>query len=269
MSRFFGILHTMEELQIRRFKMICSYDGTNYFGWQTQPGFTSVQETIEQVLAGIVKAPKVNIHSSGRTDHGVHAHGQVFHVDLKTWMTVRSLKMALNANGRLPPDIRVLSVQEVAPTFHARFDAKRKEYRYYVWNTRILPPNKRLYNAHIVRPLDVEAMRKAVRYLIGTHDFAAFAANANRPIESTVRTIYDFEIAKRGSQICFRVQGNGFLYKMVRSLVGFLLRVGSGKESPETVLSLLEPGNVRTARVPSAPAAGLTLWRVWYKELSE
>lgn len=263
-GRVFAILFCMEEVVARRFKIICAYDGTAYFGWQTQPGFPSVQETIEQVLAGIVKAPKVDIHSSGRTDHGVHAHGQVFHVDLFTRMTVRSLKMALNANGRLPPDIRALSVQEVHPRFHARFDAQRKEYRYYVWNTRILPPNKRLYNAHIVRPLDLEAMRRAIGYLIGTHDFAAFAANANRPIESTVRTLYEFEVTKRGSRICFRVQGNGFLYKMVRSLVGFLLRVGSGNESPEAVLALLEPGNVRTARVPSAPAAGLTLWRVWY-----
>lgn len=254
----------MSEETPRRFKIICSYDGTAYFGWQTQPGFPSVQETIEQVLAGIVKAPKVDIHSSGRTDHGVHAHGQVFHVDLVTRMTVRSLKMALNANGRLPPDIRAISVQEVDPHFHARFDAKRKEYRYYVWNTRLLPPNKRLYNAHIVRPLDLEAMQKAMNYLIGTHDFAAFAANANRPIESTVRTIYEFEVTKRGSRVCFRVQGSGFLYKMVRSLVGFLLRIGGGNEPPEAVLPLLEPGNKRTARVPSAPAAGLTLYRVWY-----
>lgn len=265
MGAFLLYSWAMSEEQVRRFKIICSYDGTAYFGWQTQPGFPSVQETIEQVLAGIVKAPKVDIHSSGRTDHGVHAHGQVFHVDLVTRMTERSLKMALNANGRLPPDIRALSVKEVDPHFHARFDAKRKEYRYYVWNTRLLPPNKRLYNAHIVRPLDVEAMRKAISYLVGTHDFVAFAANANRPIESTVRTIFEFDVTKRGSRICFRVQGSGFLYKMVRSLVGFLLRVGSGKEKPEAVLPLLEPGNKRTARVPSAPAAGLTLWRVWYR----
>ena len=138
MGAFLLYSWAMSEEQVRRFKIICSYDGTAYFGWQTQPGFPSVQETIEQVLAGIVKAPKVDIHSSGRTDHGVHAHGQVFHVDLVTRMTERSLKMALNANGRLPPDIRALSVKEVDPHFHARFDAKRKEYRYYVWNTRLL-----------------------------------------------------------------------------------------------------------------------------------
>ncbi len=248
----------------RRFKLICAYDGTGYYGWQTQPGYVSLQETIEQVLAGIVKADKVDIHSSGRTDHGVHAHGQVFHCDLITRMTERSLKMALNAHGRLPPDIRITSCREVPATFHARFSAKRKEYRYYVWNTRLMPPNKRLYNAHIVRPLDLEAMRRAMQHLVGTHDFAAFAANPNRPIASTVRTIYAFEVTKRGSQICFRVQGNGFLYKMVRSLVGFLLRVGSGLESPDAVLPLLEPGTPRTARVPSAPACGLTLWQVWY-----
>lgn len=248
----------------RRFRMICSYDGTAYFGWQTQPGFPSVQETIERTLAEIVKADSVNIHSSGRTDHGVHARAQVFHCDLVTRMTERSLRMALNANGRLPPDIRITSCREVGPDFHARFSAKRKEYRYYVWNTRLLPPTRRLYNAHIVRPLDLAAMRKAMAYFVGTHDFAAFSANPNRPIESTVRTIYAFEVAKSGSRVCFRVQGNGFLYKMVRSMVGFLLRVGSGLERPEAVLELLEPGHPRTARVPSAPACGLFLWQVWY-----
>lgn len=255
------LLHTLEP---RRFRIICAYDGTNYFGWQTQPGFVTLQETIEQVLAGIVKAKKVDIHSSGRTDHGVHARGQVFHVDLQTRMTERSLKMALNAQGRLPPDIRVTSCKEVSKTFHARFDAKRKEYRYYVWNTRILPPDKRLYHAHIVHRLDIEAMRKAMAHFIGEHDFKAFAANPNRPIDSTVRTIYAFSVVKRGSRICFRVQGSGFLYKMVRSLVGYLLRVGSGKESGDSIPKMLEPGNPRTARVPSAPAQGLYLWQVWY-----
>lgn len=254
----------MSEVPTRRFKIICAYDGTAYFGWQTQPGFPSIQETIEQVLAGIVKAEKVDIHSSGRTDHGVHARGQVFHCDLATRMTERSLKMALNANGRLPADIRVLSCKEVPASFHARFDVKRKEYRYYLWNTRILPPTKRLYNAHIVRPLDVAAMQEAANRFVGTHDFLAFSANPNRPIPSTVRTIFSFQVTKRGSQICFRVQGTGFLYKMVRSMVGYLLRIGAGQETPETVTELLS-GAPRTARVPSAPAAGLYLWQVWYE----
>ncbi len=257
-------MQTMNVLAPRRFRMTCAYDGTAYFGWQTQPGYPSVQETIEQTLATIVKAEKVDIHSSGRTDHGVHARAQVFHCDLITRMTERSLKMALNAHGRLPPDIRITSCREVGPDFHARFSAKRKEYRYYVWNTRLMPPNKRLYHAHIVRPLDLDAMRQAMALFIGEHDFAAFSANPNRPIASTVRTIYAFEVTKSGSQLCFRVQGNGFLYKMVRSLVGFLLRVGSGLERPEAVAELLAPGNPRTARVPSAPACGLTLWQVWY-----
>ncbi len=251
-------------LKPRRFRMVCAYDGTHYFGWQTQPGYASLQETIETVLAGIVKTNAVEIHASGRTDHGVHAKGQVFHCDLITRMSTHSLKMALNAHGRLPQDIRILSCREVSPAFHARFSAIRKEYRYYVWNTRLMPPTKRLYHAHIVKPLNLEAMQHAAAHFIGEHDFAAFSANPNRPIESTVRTIYSFQISKCGSQLCFRVQGNGFLYKMVRSLVGFLLRVGSGQETPEQVLTLLTPGTPRTARVPSAPACGLFLWHVWY-----
>ena len=253
------------EFPLRRFRMICSYDGTNYYGWQSQPGFPSVQQTIEETLAGIVKCDKVDIHSSGRTDHGVHAYGQVFHVDLKTRMTVRSLKMALNAQGRLPPDIRIRSCTEVSPDFHARFNAHSKEYRYYIWNTRLLPPDKRLYNAHIVHKLDLNRMRQAMAHMVGTHDFKAFAANPNRKIDSTVRTIYSFTVSKNGSRICFRVRGNGFLYKMVRSLVGYLIRIGSGQDNPDNVPGLLEPGNARTARVPSAPAAGLYLWQVWYE----
>lgn len=249
----------------RRFRMVCAYDGTAYFGWQTQPGHVCLQETIERVLAGIVKADRVEIHASGRTDHGVHARGQVFHCDLATRMSPKSLMMALNANGRLPPDIRIRACREVPPDFHARYSAVRKEYRYYVWNTRLMPPAKRLYHAHVARPLDLAAMQAAARRLVGEHDFAAFAANPNRPIASTVRTIHAFEIAKRGSRITFRVQGNGFLYKMVRSLVGFLLRVGAGQERPEAVDALLAPGTPRTARVPSAPACGLFLWQVWYE----
>ena len=255
----------MDALPVRRFRMTCAYDGTAYYGWQTQPGIPCIQETIERVLAEIVKAPRVEIHSSGRTDHGVHARGQVFHCDLSTRMTARSLQMALNAQGRLPPDIRIRSCREVSADFHARFSAKSKEYRYYIWNTRLMPPDKRLYHAHVVRPLDVEAMRAAMAHFVGEHDFKAFSANPDRPVASTVRTIYAFELSRQGSRICFRVRGNGFLYKMVRSLVGFLIRVGWGQESPDAVPALLAPGNVRTARVPSAPAAGLFLWQVWYE----
>ena len=254
----------MSELATRRFRMVCAYDGTAYFGWQTQPGLPSVQETIERTLAGIVKAPRVEIHGSGRTDHGVHARGQVFHCDLATRMGARSLLMALNAGGRLPPDIRVRACAEVGPGFHARFSAVRKEYRYYVWNTRLMPPCRRLYHAHVVRPLDLNAMRAAMARFVGEHDFAAFSANPNRPVASTVRTIHAFEVSRQGSRVAFRVQGNGFLYKMVRSMVGFLLRVGTGLERPEAVSELLAPGNPRTARVPSAPACGLFLWQVWY-----
>lgn len=259
----FDILPRMNDVQVRRFKMICAFDGTNYYGWQTQSGVCSVQETIELLLAKIVKATKVNIHSSGRTDHGVHARGMVFHTDLITRMTERSLQLALNA--RLPEDIRILSCHVCASDFHARFSVVAKEYRYSIWNTRILPPNKRLYHAHVVQPLDLALIEKALPYLIGTHDFKAFAANPNRIIGSTVRTIFDFSVRRRGSHVVFRVKGDGFLYKMVRSLSGFLIRVGSGIEKPETAGELLLPGNIRTARVPSAPPQGLTLWQVWYE----
>jgi tRNA pseudouridine38-40 synthase len=149
--------------------------------------------------------------------------------------------------------------------FHARRSATRKEYRYFVWNDAVMPPERRLYAAHVPHPLDVSRMHEAARAFVGKHDFAAFTANPNREVESTVREIFAFTVTARGHAITFRVCGNGFLYKQVRSMVGFLLRVGAGAETPEAVSGLLDARSSRTARVPSAVPQGLFLWRVWYR----
>jgi tRNA pseudouridine38-40 synthase len=245
----------------RRFRLTISYDGTAYAGWQVQPHDPSVQQTIETVLSKIVNHP-VKLHGSGRTDRGVHARGQVAHADLATRMDAAALQRALNA--RLPPDIRILAASRTRPAFHARRSAVGKEYRYFIWNDVVLPPVKRLYAAHVYGPLDVSRMQAAAEHFVGTHDFAAFTANPNREVEGTVRTVFAATVARRGREIVFRVSGGGFLYKQVRSMAGFLLRVGSGAEEPDAVRVLMAAAAARTARVPSAPPQGLFLWRVWY-----
>ena len=248
---------------IQRFRLTVAYDGTAYAGWQVQPGDPTVQEKIETVLRGLVgEDQEIKLHGSGRTDQGVHGRGQVAHVDLQTRMDAPALLRALNS--RLPPDIRVLRVRRAAAHFHARRSATSKEYRYFVWNGPILPPERRLYAAHIYRPLDVKAMQQAAQFFVGEHDFASFTANPNRLVETTVRRIKLFTVRKRGPLISFRVRGGGFLYKQVRSMVGFLLRVGEGAEQPEAVAELLRHRAPRTARVPTAAPQGLFLWQVWY-----
>ena len=247
----------------QRFRLTVAYDGTAYSGWQVQPGDPTVQDRIETELRGLVgDDQEIKLHGSGRTDQGVHAHGQVAHVDLRTRMDASALLRALNA--RLPPDIRVLGVRLAKPGFHARRHAVSKEYRYYVWHGPILPPERRLYVTHRYRPLHVAAMQQAAQQFVGEHDFASFTANPNRVIESTVRRVTLCTVRKQGALICFRVRGNGFLYKQVRSMVGFLLRVGEGAEPPEAVKELLRHRTPRSARVPTAAPQGLFLWRVWY-----
>jgi tRNA pseudouridine38-40 synthase len=186
----------------------------------------------------------------------------VAHVDLTCRLNAESVGRALN--GRLPKDIRILTASQAKPDFHARRSAKGKEYRYFVWNDAAVLPDKRLYTAHVYRPLDVAAMRKAAALFVGRHDFASFTANPQREVASTLRTVYAFTVGKKGKEIVFRVSGEGFLYKQVRSMVGFLFRVGEGAEAPGAVRELLETCAPRKARVPSAPAQGLFLWRVWY-----
>lgn len=246
----------------RRFKLVVAYDGTAYTGWQVQPGRPTVQEALETALSGIV-GHAVKVHGSGRTDQGVHARGQVAHADLRCRMDAASVGRALNA--RLPQDVRVLKAALAGPGFHARRSAAGKEYRYFVWNDATVLPDRRLYAAHAYRPLGLAAMRAAAARFVGRHDFASFTANPQREVESTVRTIFSFTVSRRGKEVAFRVSGEGFLYKQVRSMVGFLLRVGEGAENPEAVSELLASRAPRQARVPSAAACGLFLWRVWYR----
>ena len=243
-----------------RYRITVAYDGTAYAGWQVQP----VHMTVQKQLEGVVKSltgETVKIHGSGRTDQGVHAEGQVAHFDLtRKWVGMHLLK---GMNALLPQDIRVLKVARVKPDFHARRSAVRKEYRYFIWNNAVMDPCRRLYATHIRKPIDVKAMQAAAHVLVGRHDFAAITANSNQEIESTVREIYSITVRRTGSLIVIRASSDGFLYKMVRSLTGLLLRVGDVSVSLDEVRDILA-SRIRTARVPTAPPRGLFLWRVWY-----
>jgi len=244
-----------------RYKMTIAYDGTDYAGWQVQPRKNTVQAEIERVLEVLVGST-IRIHHSGRTDAGVHAKGQVAHFDLEKPIDVQRFQTSLNAI--LNPDVRIMKLQKVKDDFHARFCAKSKEYRYLIWNGPAVPPELRLYRLHERRPLDLDAMKNAAKILVGKHDFAAFTANPKREIGGTVKTITKITITRsREGDVQLCVVGEGFLYKMVRSIAGFLLRVGIGELEPKDACRLLKAAK-RTHEVPTAKALGLFLWKVDY-----
>lgn len=243
-----------------RYRFDIAYDGTGYFGWQVQPNGVTVQETLEGA-AGELAGETVKVHGSGRTDQGVHARAQVAHCDLRRRWGTRELRNALNA--LLPPDVRVLRVARAVPDFHARKSTTSKEYRYFVWNGDVLPPLVRNCRFQVTDRLDVAAMQTAAGLLVGRHDFAAFTANPNRVVLSTVRELFDLRVTRRGSEVVIAAVGEGFLYKMVRSLAGWLIKVGKGNDDPAATTEVLDSLQ-RTARVPTAPACGLFLWRVTY-----
>ena len=245
----------------RKYKAVIAYDGTGYSGWQCQSNAVGVQQVVEEALAWLEGAP-VRIYGSSRTDAGVHAKGFVAHFLLSKPIPPKNLVRAMNA--RLPDAIRVMRASYAKDDFDARLSAKGKEYRYQLYQSDILPPHLAPYWTFCHRPLDLEAMRKAAAHFVGRHDFVAFAANPNRELESTVRRIFSFEVRKTGPRYVSIVRGDGFLYKQVRSMVGFLIAVGKGREPPGAVRSLLGAKAPRTARVETAPARGLFLWKVFY-----
>ena len=243
-----------------RYKITVAYDGTQYAGWQVQPVHVTVQHRIEETLKCLT-GETVKVHGSGRTDRGVHARGQVAHFDLsKKWVCGYLLR---GMNALLPQDIRVLRASRAKPDFHARRSAVKKEYRYFIWNAEVMDPCRRFYATHARQTLDIKAMQAAAHLLVGRHDFAAFTANPNVEVESTVREIVYLTVRRTGPSVVIRVASEGFLYKMVRSLTGLLLRVGQGYVTLNEVREILE-SRVRTARVPTAPPRGLFLWHVWY-----
>lgn len=244
----------------QRHKITVSYDGTAYAGWQVQPNALAVQEVIETALSNLSEA-RVRVHGSGRTDQGVHAAGQVAHFDATLKVPVGKLPLVLN--NMLPADIRIVSARKVSQDFHARRSAVSKEYRYFIWNRPLMDPFKRLYRAHIRQPLDLKAMRKAAALFTGMHDFSAFSSASTKIQETYVREIFSIVIREDDGDICIKVKGGGFLYKMVRSIAGYLIRVGLGEVPPESVAQIIK-SRKRTAQVPTASPSGLFLWQVRY-----
>ena len=248
-----------------KFKLTIAYDGGGYQGWQVQKTGTGVQEKVESALARLFPShPKV--HSSSRTDTGVHALGMVAHFEVppaEFKMTARKLAIALNA--WLPEDIRVLSAVRAHPDFHARFEAAGKQYRYFVWNYPVMNPLLRHTAWHVPRPLDLRAIRAAAPLLVGRHDFQSFAANPGYAKESTVRILSRLTVTRSGRLLTFVIEGDGFLYKMCRGLVGTLVQIGLGKFPPTGITAMLARKD-RSVAGMSAPAHGLVLWKVAYRK---
>ncbi len=248
-----------------KFKLTLAYDGGGYYGWQSRPEGTGVQDQVEAALAMLfVSAPRVE--SASRTDSGVHARGMVAHFELpleQFRMPVERLVPALNAC--LPEDVRVVSALRVAADFHARFDATGKQYRYHVWNHPVMDPLTRGVRWHVPQQLNLTTMCDAAGLLIGSHDFRAFTAKRDGVLGDSVRTLTRCDIVKKGPELTFVIEGTGFLYKMCRGIVGTLVQVGQGKFSPQDVAAMIASKDRRESGV-NAPAQGLVLWRVFYRK---
>jgi tRNA pseudouridine38-40 synthase len=244
----------------RRWKCVCAYDGTAFPGWQSQAGGRAIQDVIESRMAEIFGRP-VRLHGSGRTDAGVHALGQVFHFDAEWRHGTEKLLAAFRVG--LPAAIQIKSVRPAATDFHARFQATGKRY-FYDLHLGDADPFTRPYCWAVFKPLDFGAMQAAAAVLCGRHDFRAFSALNGAAREDTVRTLRRFELARRGRRVRVTAEAEGFLYKMIRSLVGALVSVGEGKLTPADLQRILE-SRERTAAVLTAPPQGLFLARVFYR----
>ena len=224
---------------------------------------TGVQEKIEHALGKLFPSHP-RLHSSSRTDTGVHALGMVAHFDVAPGeFRMSTQKLALALNAWLPEDIRVFSAIRARKDFHARFDAKAKQYRYFVWNHAAMNPLIRRTAWHVPRPLDLSRMRAAAPLFLGKHDFKSFAANQGYAKDSTVRTLTRCEIKRSGPLLRFTIEGDGFLYRMCRGMVGTLVQIGLGK-FPVTDVKTIVAGKDRRLAGMTAPAHGLVLWKVFY-----
>lgn len=268
-----------EKPEERRIFLTVAYDGTNYHGWQLQPGAVTIESELNRALTELL-GEEIRVIGASRTDTGVHAlcNAAVF----DTTARIPAEKFSYALNQRLPEDIRIRESKEVTPDFHPRHTQSLKTYEYRIYNARFPMPTKRLYSFFTYARLDVEAMARAGALLEGEHDFKSFCS-VNTQAETTIRTIYRVEVWREsggkvclqsggygeesglrqdgvcaGSDIIIRITGNGFLYNMVRIIAGTLLEVGQGKRRPEEITSILAACD-RSAAGPTAPACGLTL----------
>ncbi len=249
---------------VERLKLTIAYDGTPFSGWQSQPTRNSVQDHLQRAFQVILNE-KLTVYGAGRTDAGVHALAQTAHVELPprkftypVWIS------ALNAH--LPPEIRILNIQKVGADFHAQFSATGKHYRYRIWQSSVLNPMEIGRAWHVPNRIDVHSFQEASDLLVGEHDFASFSANRGKEdtAQDTVRIINGIQVRRKGPLITLEVEGNGFLYRMVRMITASLVRVGVGREKPDWIKGFLErPGNPKASY--TAPAQGLYLVKVLYQ----
>jgi tRNA pseudouridine38-40 synthase len=246
----------------RNYRVVLAYDGHRYKGWQIQPDVKTVQGTFETALERVLGA-FTRVHASGRTDTGVSALGQVIHFLTDRWQA-SAWELAARLKEALPDDITVRALDEVPEGFHSRYKATRKHYRYMVCNTRKPwpgPVRRDVY--YFTRPLAAQLMRRAARHLVGTHDFSSFGVNPGRVVETPVKTLLRCDVAEEPPLVIFNLEADGFLYKMVRSIVGTLLKVGVGSIRPDEIPEILAARD-RSRAGPTAPPYGLCLVQVFY-----
>ncbi|CAI8822859.1 tRNA pseudouridine synthase A [Brevibacillus sp. IT-7CA2] len=244
---------------MKRLRCVLAYDGTDFSGFQVQPDQVTVQGEIEAAL-NRVTGEDIQVFGSGRTDAGVHARGQVIHFDTSSNIPMDKWRFVLN--NQLPDSIVIRTVEEVDASFHARFDVQVKEYRYCIDNNPVADVFRHRYADHIRFPLDVDAMQQAAHYLVGEYDFTSFCS-AKTFVEDKVRTVYGLTVEKNGDEVWVTCRGNGFLYNMVRIIVGTLVEVGQGKRNPAELREILAACD-REKAGKTAPAKGLTMWEVVY-----
>jgi len=244
---------------MRNIKLTIAYDGTNYCGWQRQKNGLSVQELLERALRKILRE-KITVIGSGRTDAGVHSRGQTLNFRTRSSMGLESIKKALNAN--LPEDISVTGIRTVGMDFNARFNAKSKVYRYLIYTSETRSPFDRRYSLYVPYGLNISAMGEAANYLLGKHDFSSFKA-AHGSAKTSIRTIKHISVRKKGKMVIIDIEADGFLYNMVRAIVGTLVEIGRGRWKPAKMKKIVASKN-RFLAGPTVSAKGLTLVRVRY-----
>ncbi|MGN0411032.1 MAG: tRNA pseudouridine(38-40) synthase TruA [Candidatus Fimousia sp.] len=244
---------------MKRFKLVVAYDGTHYCGWQSQPNGVTVEGVLNQKLSELLKED-IQVIGASRTDSGVHALGNVAVFDSET--TIPGEKLSYALNQRLPKDIVVQHSCQVADDFHPRHCDSRKTYEYQIYNAQFENPLYSRYSHFVFIPLRIEAMQKAAEIIKGEHDFKSFCSSRGQQL-TTVRTVYDLDVTREGSMVKIRVSGNGFLYNMVRIIVGTLIKVGLGVYPPEYVQEILDAKD-RTKAGPKVPAKGLKLIGIEY-----
>jgi tRNA pseudouridine synthase A len=248
-----------KDIDMKRVKLVVAYDGTNYCGWQVQINGITVEEVLNKTLSELCHE-NIKVIGASRTDSGVHALGNVAVFDTESGIPGEKFSFALNQ--RLPEDIRIQESCQVADDFHPRYCDTIKTYEYKILNRRFDMPTERLYSTFVYYPLDIDKMKRAAAVLVGEHDFNSFCSTRSQ-VENTVRTITDITIDKVGDMIHIRISGNGFLYNMVRIIVGTLMKIGLGIW-PEDCMESILAAKDRTKAGPKAEAKGLTLVEIKY-----